>query len=238
MRDVHVDRDLSAYLDGEVAPEERTGIEAHLAACDRCSRRLAELRAIASLMASLPSARASRSLVPTVTERWTWLRPVRSLSMLASGAFLFVFLLTAVARTGTGLSGAGAPAAAQPAASAFGAGAAAEATSLQRFAPAAPAPTAPSGAPAPAFGPFDSAQQRTVATAAPTAAPNALSDAQKRADAASPSVAAAPQEGILRQVTHADEPAPNPLLDPLVWLKLSFVAAAVAIAVHVRLRTT
>jgi hypothetical protein len=242
MRDVHADPDLSAYLDGELGPDERTRVEAHLAGCDRCSRRLAELRATASLMAALPYTRAPRSLVPAVAQRWTWLRPVRSLSTFASGAFLFVFLLTAVARSGAGLMGAGAPSAAQvnvPASSAaVGAGGLAEATAVPRAAPAAAPTPAPTAVPAPAFGAVDSAQQRTTAaSAAPTAAATALTDAQKRAEAASPTVANAPQEEILRQVRGVHEPAPNPLLDPLVWLALAILAAVLAIVAHVRLRS-
>lgn len=34
-----------------------------------------------------------------------WLRPMRSFSVLASGGFLFMFLLTAVGRSGSGLGG-------------------------------------------------------------------------------------------------------------------------------------
>ena len=231
---MHAESDLSAYLDGELAPAERGRLAAHLAGCERCAGRLAELRATASLIGALPYSRAARSLVPSVTQRWRWLRPVRSFSMFASGAFLFVFLLTAVARTGAGLSGAGAPSAAQPAASAFGAGGAAEATSLRPAAPAAQAPTAaPTAVPAPAFGAVDSAQQRTTSA---SAAPTAFFDAQKRAEAASPTVAIPPQEGVLRVVAGAHEPDRNALLDPLVWLALAVLAAVLAVGAHLRLR--
>jgi hypothetical protein len=37
---------LAAYLDGEVTPEERTGIEAHLPGCPRCRAELASLSAV------------------------------------------------------------------------------------------------------------------------------------------------------------------------------------------------
>src|SRR5258706_10211500 len=113
MGDMPVERDLSAYLDGELAPAERALVDTHLAGCRPCAGRLSELRATASLIRALPSARPSRSLVPRVGGTWAWLRPVRSFSMFASGAFLFVFLLTAVSRSGAGLGGAGAPTAAQ-----------------------------------------------------------------------------------------------------------------------------
>ncbi|HUU91387.1 MAG TPA: zf-HC2 domain-containing protein [Phycisphaerae bacterium] len=38
------DRMASAYLDGELADEERRRFEEHLAACDACTRELAELK--------------------------------------------------------------------------------------------------------------------------------------------------------------------------------------------------
>ncbi|MDE3192623.1 MAG: zf-HC2 domain-containing protein, partial [Chloroflexota bacterium] len=105
MRDVHVDSDLSAYLDGELAPAERAPVDAHLASCARCRQRLGELRATAALIAALPTPSPSHSLVPVVAQRWSWLRPVRALSAIATGAFLFAFLLTAVGRGGSGLGG-------------------------------------------------------------------------------------------------------------------------------------
>ena len=105
MKELHTGSDLSAYLDGELAPAERSRVDDHLAACGPCRVRLAELRAIASLVAALPSAQPARSLVPRVAARWNWLRPARSLSAFASGAFLFVFLLTAVGQSGSGLGG-------------------------------------------------------------------------------------------------------------------------------------
>jgi hypothetical protein len=242
MRDVHVDPDLSAYLDDELVPADRERVETHLTACDRCSRRLAELRATASLMATLPYARASRSLVPVVSARWTWLRPVRSFSMFASGAFVFIFLLTAVARTGTGLSGSGAPAAAQPAVArslGIGAGSAPQPTAAELGGTAAPAPAAQAPAPTPApatFGAFAPAQDQTRSTAA-TAAPSALTDAQKRVDLASPTVAIAPQssqEGVLR--VSGGPKQGYLLLEPLLWILLAIVAAVIAILAHLRLR--
>ena len=46
---------LSAYLDGELAPAERAGVEAHLAACAECTAFLAELAAVDEAAAALPA---------------------------------------------------------------------------------------------------------------------------------------------------------------------------------------
>ena len=46
MSDEHVQEWLSAYLDSELAAEDRTEVEAHLAACGECQRELDELRAL------------------------------------------------------------------------------------------------------------------------------------------------------------------------------------------------
>ena len=46
--------DLSAYLDGELAPSRRAEIEAHVASCPHCQRELAGLRTLAVGVAALP----------------------------------------------------------------------------------------------------------------------------------------------------------------------------------------
>ena len=46
--------DLSAYLDGELAPRRRAEIEAHVATCPQCQRELAGLRTLAAGVAALP----------------------------------------------------------------------------------------------------------------------------------------------------------------------------------------
>ncbi|MEA2576052.1 MAG: hypothetical protein QOH93_3350, partial [Chloroflexia bacterium] len=45
---------ISAYLDGEVTPEERRSVERHLASCEECRHVLAEYRAIGSDLRALP----------------------------------------------------------------------------------------------------------------------------------------------------------------------------------------
>ena len=51
---------LSEYLDGELAPEERRELEAHLARCATCKRTLEDLRAVVARAAAL-------SMIPTST---------------------------------------------------------------------------------------------------------------------------------------------------------------------------
>jgi len=46
--------EVAAYLDGALAPSERTGVEAHLADCDACRREVVE---VASLVRARPSPR-------------------------------------------------------------------------------------------------------------------------------------------------------------------------------------
>lgn len=101
----HPDRLLSAYLDGELPPDERARVRAHLDGCPVCAARLEELAATARLVAALPPLRPSRSLVPRVGRAPVWLVPVRGLGAVLSGAFVFLFIASAVLNSGTGLGG-------------------------------------------------------------------------------------------------------------------------------------
>lgn len=228
----HPSLDLSAYLDGALGAAERASVQTHLDACEPCGRRLAELRATRALIAELPAPRASRSLVPRFERRTNWLRPLRSLSTFASGAFGFLFLASAVLATGSGLGGGGTG-------------------SLFRQ-------TGPAAAPAPATQPqADTAEKRTLSgpTQAPfpAAIPAPQLATERSAQATSVVPAAAPAAtqvtarsdsaeaervpaGSERQALGADrlEIGPNPFL----WLGLAFISAVVALGAHVRLRSS
>jgi len=237
---MHVLADLSAYLDEELAPAERARVSTHLEACGRCAASLAELRATATLISALPSAQPSRSLVPALTPRWNWLRPMRSLSAVASGAFLMVFLVSAVAQSGSNLGGGptspfgGAATQAGPAAQPAAAPGAATAELAAATAAPMPASLPPERALAPAPG-------------APVATPTAATDAQRKQEDAAQSGApgafgaatgtanaAAAREDLVR-TTQGYGPQQPP--SPLIWLMLAIAAAAFAGVAHWRLRT-
>jgi anti-sigma factor RsiW len=249
---VHVDSDLSAYLDRELAPAERARVDAHLGTCHRCSARLAELRATASLVSALEGPLPSRSLVPHVVERWNWLRPVRSLSTVASGAFLFLFLITAVAQSGSDLGGGPAspftrfaPTAAQPAgATAAPAGEAPATAATATPGPGAFAVGGPTAQPQPAPPAAGDLGTTQRSVASPVATPPALPaekaaatrDTGGRTDLASP---VAQTSGEAELATRDAERRPfgqSAPPSPLVWLVLAVAMAIAAGVAHWRLR--
>lgn len=71
---------LSAYLDGELSAEERSRLEAHLEGCPRCQEELKSLRAVSSLVTSLPEVTPSPALLAALgrgfEKRRRWLRPI------------------------------------------------------------------------------------------------------------------------------------------------------------------
>jgi len=60
---------LAAYLEGDLAPEDRTAADAHLASCAACRAVLAELRTIAAQAAALPPLNPSRDLWAGIESR-------------------------------------------------------------------------------------------------------------------------------------------------------------------------
>lgn len=60
---------LSAALDGMLAPEEQSALDAHLAGCETCARELEELRQVRMLLRAMPEPALPRSfLLPTEGE--------------------------------------------------------------------------------------------------------------------------------------------------------------------------
>jgi hypothetical protein len=61
--------ELSAYLDGELAPHRRERVEAHLASCPQCQEALAELKTLAAGVAALPKLEAPPRLLDEVRRK-------------------------------------------------------------------------------------------------------------------------------------------------------------------------
>lgn len=209
----HLDLELSAYLDGALGEPERAAVEGHLAGCRMCAARLSDLRATASLIGALPSPRPTRSLVPSLEPRWSWLRPLRSLSTVASGAFLFLFLASAVLESGSGLGGGGAGSLLRQSEPASAPGAVGQ-------------PAQPTGTAAP------------PAETPPSAAGSPETDARSAEDAASPSPTDA--ELAIREeqprATAADDAVKPSLGPPSLWLVLGLASGILAFFVHRRVR--
>jgi len=68
MKDQWTDR-LSEYLDDELAPSERTALEAHLAGCDGCRTTLDELRRVVTNARALDDRPPTADLWPAVAAR-------------------------------------------------------------------------------------------------------------------------------------------------------------------------
>jgi hypothetical protein len=219
----HPRAELSAKLDGALQEDERLAVEAHLASCDECRAHLAELRAVASLIGALADPVPSRRLVPRVGAAPSWLAPLRTLTTIASGISVFLFiasaLLTSVSQLAIGTSGqAAAPAAAAPAPSGP--------PTTERGALGSPATSLnQSGTPA-----ADSAKGNASPTAGPSSAafsvtaPAAPQDAASRADQS--------PQGASPRIT-IGLAAPSPWL----WLGLALILGAIAIALQRRLRS-
>jgi anti-sigma factor RsiW len=70
---------LSAALDGMLAPEEQTALDAHLAGCETCARELEELRQVRMLLRAMPEPALPRSfLLPTEGELVAPRNPART----------------------------------------------------------------------------------------------------------------------------------------------------------------
>lgn len=216
--DQHVRADLSAYLDGALAPTERAAVAAHLSGCALCRSAAAELRATAQLIAALPLPVPSRRLVPALAPRYAWLRPLRSLSAVLAGAFILLFIASATLENpGWGMGG----------------GSPARTTSLAtRNAPAA----APAGQPAPAAGPTGAVRAPVLVAPSPGSAESAARPQRTASPGARQDSARGAPTG---DAAEAERAAPEPLRigpTPWLWLALAVLSAALAVAAHRRLR--
>ena len=214
----HPRAQLSAYLDGALSPAERSAVDAHLASCDDCRARLAELRATAHVIAALPSPVPSRRLAPRIATVPAWLAPLRTLSTIASAVSVFLFIASALlANIGT-LATASASAASQPLLAPGG----------QAAAPAPAAASTPAAA-------FRNAGGASAPTAAASAA--AAQDAAKSFASASPSPSGIATGFVISTAEgHGVVYYSTPFASPWLWLALAVLTGAVAILLQRRLR--
>jgi anti-sigma factor RsiW len=230
----HPHAELSAYIDGALAPGAQAAVRGHLDACALCRAHVAQLRATIALVQALPGPVPSRRLVPRLTAAPAWLAPLRTLMTLASGAAVFLFIASSLVTNINFLASSGAATSANEASR--------DAVAKQQAPAAAGAPAAT--APAPATSPNAAF---AVTPTAPSAAPaldtarGSATDDPKRSDqsTAGPSgaagaVAANAQDNA--RLANA-EPQRSPLVNPLLWLLLALISGAIAIALHRRLRS-
>ncbi len=219
----HPDLDLSAYLDEALGPTERAAVRAHVEGCERCLRRVAELRSTSRLLAALPELVPTRSLLPRRQQGWLWLRPVRLLGSIGTGTFLFLFLASYVLNSGSSLGGGTSASETLAAQGKFGAAASAFAAESSQRAAAGAAATSPLPAAAPA----------AVASQTTSNADSARSSA---AGTTTPLTGkdVAVATGAVTSVRESGPRAFGP--PPAVFLALALLSAFAAFMAHRRLR--
>ncbi len=232
MTNEHPHAELSAYIDGALAPAAQAAVRGHLDTCALCRAHVAELRATVALMHALPDPVPSRRLVPRLATAPAWLAPLRTLMTLASGAAVFLFIASSLVTNINFLaSGSAATSANEASRDAI----AKQQAPVAAGAPAATNAAAPAVSPNPAFG----AVSPTSTQAADAARGAATGDPQKRSDqatagpsGASGAAAFSPQDaGRLA----SSEPARSPLLNPWLWLTLAVLCATIAFVLQRRL---
>lgn len=237
MTQEHPHAELSAYIDGALAPAAQAAVRGHLDTCALCRAHVAQLRATVALVQALPDPVPSRRLVPRLAAAPAWLAPLRTLMTLASGAAVFLFIASSLVTNINFLASSGAATTANEASR--------DAIAKQQAPAAAGAPAA-TGVPAPATSPNAafSANSPTAPSASPLldAARGLATDPQKRADQATAGPSGAPGAAAVNaqdnaRLTNA-EPQRSPLVNPLLWLALALISGATAIALHRRLHST
>ena len=234
----HPHAELSAYIDGALAPAAQAAVEGHVAACAVCRAHVAELRATVALVHMLPDPVPSRRLVPRLATVPAWLAPLRTVMTLASGTAVFLFIASSLVSNITFLATGGAPTSAQEAnrdtTTAFRADgpAAAQPASTSASGPTSvPSPNAPALARNPTAPPVGQAGDAAVPS------PDDAAKVMERSAAgtsAAPGVGA-PQE---RGQFASSEPQRSPLLNPWLWLTLAMLCGAIAIVLQRRLRSS
>ena len=104
-----IQENLSAYLDGELDPDEESELKSHLEGCESCSRELESLRSTVELVRSVPRVQAPSALKQRLSSAtsfrrpaWRFLNPVA----LASAAALIIVTVVAIFMLSPGHPGA------------------------------------------------------------------------------------------------------------------------------------
>ena len=232
----HPHAELSAYIDGALAPAAQAAVEGHVGACAICRAHVAELRGTVGLLRALPDPVPSRRLAPRLAPAGpAWLAPLRTVMTLASGTAVFLFIASSLVSNITFLASGSATSAQE--------GGRDTSTAFRADGPAAAQFTStPAGAPAPAASP-NAALARNPTTppfgaVGEAGSSPAADDATKRSVALTAAPAApgagAPQEAGPRLAS--SEPQRSPLLSPWLWLAVAILCGAIAIALQRRLR--
>ncbi|MBI4678337.1 MAG: zf-HC2 domain-containing protein [Elusimicrobia bacterium] len=100
----HVVELLSAFLDGELSPEQSRSVEAHLSGCSDCRSRLEDLRSLSKMLSSLPKRELPAGFLQRLRARqardavegrrlpfFAWTMPVRAAAM-ALSALVVMFV--------------------------------------------------------------------------------------------------------------------------------------------------
>lgn len=230
----HPHAELSAYIDGALAPAAQAAVGEHVAACAVCRAHVAELRATVAFVHALPDPVPSRRLVPRLAGP-AWLAPLRTVMTLASGTAVFLFIASSLVSNITFLASGSATSAQEGGRDAR--------NDFQVQAPTAAQPASTSAS-APVPGASPNAALARNPTTPPLGAAGAVGstpaadDAQKRiADQSSPApVAPGAAVGENTGRLASSEPPRSPLLNPWLWLTLAFLCGAIAIALQRRLR--
>ncbi|HEY6204455.1 MAG TPA: zf-HC2 domain-containing protein [Candidatus Limnocylindria bacterium] len=234
MTQEHPHAELSAYIDGALAPAAQAAVRGHLDTCALCRAHVAQLRATVAVLQALPDPMPSRRLVPRLSSVPAWLAPLRTLMTLASGAAAFLFIASSLVSNINFLASSGAATTASEASR--------DAVAKQQVPAAAGAPTT-TGVPAPTASPFAAFAVSPTVSPAPRAPSGAATDnATARADQATAGPSGAPGAVAFNpqdtgRHTNA-EPQRSPLVNPLLWLVVALISGAIAIVLHRRLRTS
>ena len=245
MTQEHPHAELSAYIDGALAPAAQAAVRGHLDTCALCSAHVAQLRATIALVHALPDPVPSRRLVPRLAGAPAWLAPLRTLMTLASGAAVFLFIASSLVTNINFLASSGAATSATSANEATRDAVAKQQAPAAAGAPAATNVPAPATSPNAAFGAISPTPAPTASQLLDSAKGTATDDPQKRADQATAGPSGAPGAAAVNAVSAQDnarlanaEPQRSPLVNPLLWLSLALISGAIAIALHRRLRSS